>query len=568
MAPHDPNELGSALADLAVAAAGCRLPLDLPGASRDRAERDELTNQIRDYLLPRLRWPGRPLLAVVGGSTGSGKSTLVNSLVGEEVSPSGVLRPTTRSPVVVCHPDDEDWFREGPLLPELPRASGRPGSGAVLHVRPVTGLRPGAGLLDAPDIDSVEEANRELATQLLAAADLWLFVTTAVRYADAVPWEFLTRARDRGTTLEVVVNRIPPGAQDEITADLQRLLDEFGLGEVPVHAVLQQDLTDGLLSASAVRPVAAVLAELAGDPDRRAEVARASLEGALSSVRPRVGRLVDAVAAQERAADELRRDLEDAYGRALGLVAEGLESGAMLRAEVLERWQELIGTGELMRALHGRLSRARDRLTGLVTGRVAATEQVTGEITSRLERLLVDVADRAALDAVTAWRHRPGGPELVAGATDLERASAELRERAGPEIRAWQDAVLDLVRSRGQGKRATARVLALGVNSVGVALMIVLFSSTGGLTGGEVAIASGTATVSQALLTALFGEQAVRELAQQARRDLLERVRGLLDADADRFRARLEADATGEVAAAELADLVGTFDRARRGRTR
>jgi hypothetical protein len=48
----------------------------------------------------------------------------------------------------------------------------------------------GLALLDAPDIDSVVVENRQLAAQLLAAADLWLFVTSAARYADAVPWSF------------------------------------------------------------------------------------------------------------------------------------------------------------------------------------------------------------------------------------------------------------------------------------------------------------------------------------------------------------------------------------------
>ena len=66
--------------------------------------RDELVAQIDDYLLPRLRSMDAPLLMVVGGSTGAGKSTLVNSLVGADVSPAGVLRPTTRAPVLVCHP--------------------------------------------------------------------------------------------------------------------------------------------------------------------------------------------------------------------------------------------------------------------------------------------------------------------------------------------------------------------------------------------------------------------------------------------------------------------------------
>jgi hypothetical protein len=156
-----------------------------------------------------------------------------------------------------------------------------------------------------------------------------------------------------------------------------------------------------------------------------------------------------------------------------------------------------------------------------------------------LEQLVVDVADRAALDATLAWRNRTAGRTLMRDAGGLQRASPELRAAVGPEIRAWQDGVLDMVRERGEGKRTSARILALGLNSVGVALMIVLFSSTGGLTGGEVVIASGTAGLSQALLTALFGEQAVRELAERAREDLLERVGRLLDADAERFRQHL-----------------------------
>ncbi len=56
-------------------------------------------------------------------------------------------------------------------------------------------------MLDAPDVDSVEERNRALAAQLLAAADLWLFVTSAARYADQVPWEFLKAAAERSTAV-------------------------------------------------------------------------------------------------------------------------------------------------------------------------------------------------------------------------------------------------------------------------------------------------------------------------------------------------------------------------------
>ena len=180
-----------------------RLSLGLPGAPAARRLRDDAVAQIDDYLLPRLRQMDAPLLMVVGGSTGAGKSTILNSLVGTEVSPAGVLRPTTRAPVLACHPDDVHWFEDQRILPKLARTTGASGAAAAgtLRLVPTTALQPGLALLDSPDIDSVLSENRALANQLLAAADAWLFVTTAARYADAVPWEFLGRVRDRGTSL-------------------------------------------------------------------------------------------------------------------------------------------------------------------------------------------------------------------------------------------------------------------------------------------------------------------------------------------------------------------------------
>ena len=66
----------------------------------------------------------RDSLAVVGGSTGAGKSTLVNSLACDVVSRAGVLRPTTRSSVLVHHPDEARWFEGQRILPGLARVTG------------------------------------------------------------------------------------------------------------------------------------------------------------------------------------------------------------------------------------------------------------------------------------------------------------------------------------------------------------------------------------------------------------------------------------------------------------
>ena len=94
-------------------------------------------------------------------------------------------------------------------------------------------------------------------------------------------------------------------------------------------------------------------------------------------------------------------------------------------------------------------------------------------------------------------------------------------------MREWQSDVLEMVRTQGQDKRTTARFLAFGVNGLSVALMIVVFSYSYGLTGAEVGIAGGSAVLGQKLLEAVFGDQAVRSLAERARASLEVRVREL-----------------------------------------
>ncbi|WP_210509208.1 dynamin family protein, partial [Naasia sp. SYSU D00057] len=121
-------KLLSAVTDLRQALDRATLPLDLPGSREARPVRRRLLDQLDDYVIPRLASIDAPLLAVVGGSTGAGKSTLVNSLVGREVSQPGVLRPTTRSPVLIHHPADATWFTDQRILPGLSRVTGATGA--------------------------------------------------------------------------------------------------------------------------------------------------------------------------------------------------------------------------------------------------------------------------------------------------------------------------------------------------------------------------------------------------------------------------------------------------------
>jgi len=99
-----------ALSKLLTETAAAPLRLEVDGVDAARATQASVVDQLSDYVLPRLVQLDAPVVVVVGGSTGAGKSTLVNSLVGERVTESGVLRPTTRSPVLVHNPGDAEWF--------------------------------------------------------------------------------------------------------------------------------------------------------------------------------------------------------------------------------------------------------------------------------------------------------------------------------------------------------------------------------------------------------------------------------------------------------------------------
>ncbi len=516
-----------------------RLDLDVPGSEEARRVRDDLVAQVDDYLLPRLRQMDAPALIVVGGSTGAGKSTLVNSLVGSVVSPAGVLRPTTRAPVLACNPSDVRWFDDPRILPSLARATGGSPAPGTLQLLPTDALPTGLALLDSPDIDSVLAENRALANQLLAAADAWLFVTTAARYADAVPWEFLHAAQDRGTALSIVLNRVPDDAGRQVPTHLREMLRDEGLGDAELFVVPETELVGDLLPEPALRPVRRWLDDLAADAQARATLVRRTLRGALASLPARAGAVERAALEQITAAAELRAEADAAYGDALREVEAALRSGSLLRGEVLARWHEVVGTGDLMRALESRVGWARDRLRSLVTGKPAGDEELRVAVENRVEAVIRAAAERASERTARAWRDRVPGKALLADAR-LERASEELDAATEEEVRAWQGFVFDLVRTEGASKRTTARLASLGVNGAGLTVMIAVFAHTGGLTGAEVAVAGGTSAVGQKLLEAIFGDQAVRTLAARAREDLVVRTERLLRADAQRYEALLE----------------------------
>ena len=507
-----------------------------------------MARQLDDYILPRSASMDSPLTIVVGGSTGAGKSTLVNTLLGEPLTQSGAIRPTTRHPVLLYRAEDEAALAPDRFLPTLPRTrtSGmNAGSQALPGLDPkiaralipitTSALPRGIALIDAPDIDSVSEENRTLAKELLSAADLWLFVTTANRYADAVPWELLHAAAARSIAIAVVLNRVPEGDEEAIETDLRRMLREAGIEAVLIHTVTEQPRDDrGLINPISLAPLTLWIRELGADAPARAAIARTTLAGTVETLARNLRTLALEQEGQQASHRALALVASEEYEKALAGIDAALSDGSLLRGEVLSRWHDFVGTGDFFRSLDSTIGRLRDRVGSALRGQPAAAQKVEDALESGIYAVVVDAASRASEGTRARWRSTRAGrsllhrldaaPDPTAGATPEEEFSAAV----AAEIRLWQASVLDMIREEGAGKRQRARFLSLSVNAVAVLMMVAAFSLTGGLTGVEVGIAGGSGVVGAKLLESIFGEDAVRRMATRARTDLLERMGALL----------------------------------------
>ena len=537
--PNAPDAL-DAVRELRNALAATSLPTDAAADAR------AVVNQFDDYIVPRLANLDAPLLAVIGGSTGSGKSTLVNGLLRERVSNPGVIRPTTRQPVLVANPGDADWFNSPHVLPGLARSHGAGDEqSTTLRIVATNSVPEGLALLDAPDFDSIDDRNRALASQLLAAADLWLFVTTPARYADQLVWNFLHDAASRGIEVVVVLNRLDEASAQTVPDDLRRMMDEAGLAGATVFTVpfvanlgatenSSEPGTEEFLGEELVAPLREYLTDLADDSAARRALAGKTVGGALEGALSRIDALIVSRDRQEAFAAQLDESIFEHYKTAHRHVIDATSDGQLLRTEVMDRWQDVVGTSDVFRGFERWFSQAVDKVGSFFSGKPAPLREVETELESGLHAVIVDAAETAA---ARSWSHLGSvAPDLRAGADpSLARASADISEQTAQLVREWQTALLERIQDTAGDKRLRARVMSLGLNVLTVALMLTVFASTAGITGSEVAIAGGSAVVGQKLLETVFGEETVRRMATDARNDLNQRLDGLLRTERERY---------------------------------
>jgi len=565
----DARLLEAALLNLRKRIAAIPLVFEIAGSAEVKAERTKLLSQIDDYLLPRVRQSAAPVLVALVGSTGAGKSTLVNSIVGARVSMTGVRRPTTNSPVLACHPDDIDWFAENNFLPTLPRVRqeglARPGRDGLLVLAASDGMPRGIALLDTPDIDSVVKAHHEFAYQFLDASDLWLFMTSASRYADGPVWEILQHARDRKASLGVVLSRIPQTYRAELADHFNAMLDANGIAAENRFVILETPLIDGMLPPDAYQPIRDWLADTATRSDRRVAVLSQTMSGVLDTFKSRVPVMAAHVEAQVVLRAELQRTAEAAYERAFAEANAGLRNGTLLTGEVLARWQDCMVGGDLRPRRGGKPAKPTKKGKRARRG-PSHNAALEGALRLAIESFIVSIADRAAEHVDGSWRGDPAGSVLLEDAaadrargeyakqifesafgtgraepseasqlTAFSRSSPDLPLRAARAVGAWQEHLIRL--AEAEDLRPGAKRISFDDESLGLVVLVAMLGEDAPGADAPTTEDEGASiyTEPRRLLASVFGTGMRAGILAKARADLIHRVRLLLDEELLRF---------------------------------
>lgn len=497
---------------------------------------EQIRRHVSEYLAPRAADLSTPLLVVLLGSTGVGKSSLFNAIAGTRLSESGLLRPTTRRPVALMHPDD---LPVAGLLPGLDN----PGR---VDVRTDPAIARGLVIVDAPDFDSVERSNRDSAVELMEAADLVIFVTTVTRYADQVPWDILARARQRGVPLLAVINRMPtePDEAAAVMADYQTLIERGDLdgqgafGHLDVVSVPEgaiDPVTDGLQRA-AIAPILDGIERLRLGVDERRSLARRSLQSALAGLPAAVEAIAAEVEREEEAGAALRRTLESFYQAARNELTREIESGTFLRAEVLRQWLDFVNAGPLARFLSVGVGRIAASIRNLLRPTAPPPSPEVREVAfADLVASVVRHADSAAARTAAVWVEEPHGAAALSENGGLWGASPDLAPKLDARLAEWMEEIGDEIRTIGAQRKGRAQVASIGLNVLGTSAILAVFVHTGGLTGAELGIGAATAVLNQKLLEAIFGEGNVAAFVNRARARLDQILEAVFEGDKKRF---------------------------------
>jgi GTPase Era involved in 16S rRNA processing len=397
-------------------------------AARGRLD-DEVVDEAQavvERAAGRLRLSADHTVVAIAGATGSGKSSTFNALTGLELSAVGVRRPTT-SWATACV-----WGSEGaqellewlgiPPRHQTTRDSMLDSAGLTGPGREDRDME-GVVLLDLPDHDSTEVAHHLEVDRIVSLADLLVWVLDPQKYADAAIHDrYLAPLASHAGVMVVVLNHIDTVPEDRraaMLADVRRLLDRDGLGEVPVIAA----------SARHGAGVAELRAEISHRvADKKST--RQRIEADLRAVAARLNEECGTGKPRSLASGRVQA-LEEALADSAGVptVVGAIERSTRMRARQATGWPVVSWVSRLkpdpLRRLHLDLGAEGKRLTG--RSRTSIPEATP------VQRAKVDTEVRALADDVSAGMTRPW-------ADGVRRASTsrlgELSDRLDAEIAA------------------------------------------------------------------------------------------------------------------------------------
>jgi GTP-binding protein EngB required for normal cell division len=381
----------------------------------------------------RLRLGVEHTLVALAGATGSGKSTLFNTLAGAELSTVGVRRPTTSTAHACVWGGDDaakllDWagVRSRHRLPPQGAADG---------------TLDGLVLLDLPDHDSTELSHRLEVDRLVELVDLLVWVLDPQKYADAAVHErYLRPLAGHADVMLVALNqvdRLPAAERRSCLADLRRLLAADGLADVGLLATSART-GDGLaelrqMLAERVAARQAAVSRLSADVARAARrLAAQACAGSPDAAPPTAIVAAEGITSADHA--ELVRVLAGAAG--VPTVVRAVERSHRAQGAARTGWPFVRWVGRLrpdpLRRLHLGAPPTEAVRTSLPPASPAARAEVANVIRS--------LADRSAdgLPAVWSTQVRRVASDVDAELPDrLDRAVAGAEVRTGATPHWW-----------------------------------------------------------------------------------------------------------------------------------
>ncbi|MCX4732017.1 YfjP family GTPase [Streptomyces sp. NBC_01363] len=393
---------------------------ELVGLSRARLDGDTLAEagRVLDEAAARQRLSSRHTVVAIAGATGSGKSTLFNTLAGAQISDTGLRRPTTAAPIACSWTDGAAGLLDRLAIPG--RLRRRPQQGGADTDEALRGLV----LVDLPDHDSAATEHREQVDRVLALVDAVIWVVDPEKYADAALHErYLRPLAGHAEITFVVLNqidRLPGDAADQVLDDLRRLLDEDGmaLGEHGEPGATVMPLS--ALTGAGVGELREVLGRFVQERTAAARRLSADVDAAAARLRP-----VYVAEGRPGLGEGAREEFADRLAEAVGAAAAGQAAEREWRRNAgracgtpwlrLWRWYEST------------------RRPGSLE-RPAQPEPPEEQLTARqcVEQAVRTVADEAADGLPAPWAQAVR-EAAVHGADGLPEALDALVERAGTE---------------------------------------------------------------------------------------------------------------------------------------